>query len=138
MILPERIVSILGEERAVERVYENGYTCPFCGYAVLFEQAPVVTSEGYEAHCGNPVCPAGPTTVAAARERIAAWKEERRRREEHEARLRAMDARIAWERERRAAELAEWRRLADEEGYCLECLSRTNGRRRVRHKTYAH
>lgn len=126
------IVSILGETREVSYVYPDGsYTCPFCGGAVVNGRDDDV--------CRNPACDAGAFATVERAEANRA-KRERRAAEAAERERRAEAQRAAFQSfaESRRENVAEWHRLADEDGYCLTCLVRTDGRKRIRHRTDAH
>ena len=96
---------------------------------------PRMTRDGYVARCRNPVCDAGQTT----REHALRSREERERRalerEQWERRSLTMSRYHEQERERREQRALETRALAESEGYCLLCMVRSDGRRRVRHRT---
>lgn len=119
--------TVLGDERVVEKVYEDGsVNCPWCWAAIRAPELP---------HCPNPACWAN-----------ARWDPERLR----EARFRAERELADREaEERRRAEVRDWsakyyqeRREEEErvireaivEGYCPACFRTSRGRKKVKHR----
>lgn len=128
LLLEITVTNVLGTTRRATRFYGDGsYDCPHCGY-------PIRADRNFQP-CDNPWCIANPLMPVDSARKILAdvaakAEEERQRKFNHESAMR----RIQEENERRAdAYRAMWQ-LAKDEGYCFGCLSRSDGRRKVRHR----
>lgn len=119
--------TVLGDERAAEKSYEDGsVNCPFCWAAIRAHELP---------HCPNPACfanaswsPASLTSYREKHERAAA---EKREAERQRAEIEAFHKAYAEERRAEEAASIEAVRAA---GYCVRCFTKSYFRKKIRHR----
>ncbi len=107
------ITTVLGDSREVTRYYDNGFDCPYCGYAV---QYPTII-------CTNPACESArrwkPDELVRWRAEMVAEKEIKNQNERSRQWLKK-------DHQERAEAHTKWTReqidFARKTGACLKCL----------------